>query len=239
MFTGIVKGRASVRRIERQQGLYTLELAFPADFDAGLETGASVAVDGCCLTVTHHSSGRASFDVMQESLARTTLIDLNAGSEVNVERAARDGAEIGGHPLSGHVDCTASIVAIDTPENNKVMRFQLTPEWARYVFAKGYIAVNGCSLTVSDMDRASGQFSVWFIPETLRATTFDAKKPGDAVNIEIERATQVTVDTIRSYLDERLGPLLPRLEAMLLASGGSLEQLAALPAGKPDTPEKP
>lgn len=227
MFTGIVKGRARVADIQRNQGLYAIRLAFPEGFDEGLALGASVAVDGVCLTVTRHAPGQADFDVMQESLARTTLIHLALGDEVNVERAARDGAEIGGHPLSGHVDCTAEIVGIDTPENNKVMHFQLPAEWARYVFAKGYIAVNGCSLTVSDMVRDTQRFSVWFIPETLRATTFDDKRVGDRVNIEIERATQVTVDTIRSYLDERLGPLLPRLEALLNADGQSLEHLAS------------
>ncbi|MEN3111399.1 riboflavin synthase subunit alpha [Uliginosibacterium paludis] len=235
MFTGIVKGVAEVVALERKAGLLTVELAFPQDFAEGIEIGASVAVDGCCLTVTRHSAGRAVFDVMQESLARTTLLDLELGGQVNVERAARDGAEIGGHPLSGHIDCTAHIVSIDTPDNNKVMRFQLPAEWARYVFAKGYIAVNGCSLTVSDMDRASGRFSVWFIPETLRATTFDAKQVGEAVNIEIERATQVTVDTIRSYLDERLGPLLPRLEALLGA--GALDELAARQLPDPNSPQ--
>lgn len=238
MFTGIVKGCASVREIERRQGLYSLLLDFPAGFDKGLEIGASVAVDGCCLTVTRHGSGWAAFDVMQESLARTTLIDARVGDHFNVERAARDGAEIGGHPLSGHIDCTATIVDIATPENNKVITLELPAEWARYVFAKGYIAVNGCSLTVSDMDRAQHRFSVWFIPETLRATTFDAKSVGQSVNIEIERSTQVTVDTIRGYLEERLGPLLPRLEALLGGNAGSLEQqLAALPLGH-TTPEQ-
>lgn len=241
MFTGIVKGRASVCGIERRAGLYTIELAFPEGFDEGLEIGASVAVNGVCLTVTEPGKGRASFDVMQESLARTNLAGIALGDEVNVERAARDGAEIGGHPLSGHVDCTARIASIEAPENNRVMRFELPPEWARYVFAKGYIAVNGCSLTVSDMDRASHSFAVWFIPETLRATTFGSLAVGDLVNIEIERATQVTVDTIRGYLDEKLGPLLPRLEAMLLAdgSGESLEQrLGALPAAPPNGNDK-
>lgn len=235
MFTGIVKGAAQIREVQRQQGLYTLVLDFPEEFDAGIETGASVAVDGVCLTVTRHEPGWAAFDVMQESLARTTLIDAQAGGRVNVERAAHDGAEIGGHPLSGHIDCTATIVGIETPENNCVFTLQLTPEWARYVFAKGYIAINGCSLTVSDMDRARNTFAVWFIPETLRVTTFADKKVGDAVNIEIERATQVTVDTIRGYLEERLGPLLPRLEA-LLGETGSLEQqltAASLPLAKP------
>lgn len=234
MFTGIVKGAAKIREVQRQQGLYTLVLDFPEDFDAGIETGASVAVDGVCLTVTRHAPGWAAFDVMQESLARTTLINAQAGGRVNVERAAHDGAEIGGHPLSGHVDCTATIVSIEKPENNCVFTLQLPPEWARYVFAKGYIAVNGCSLTVSDMDRAHNTFAVWFIPETLRVTTFGDKQVGDSVNVEIERATQVTVDTIRGYLEERLGPLLPRLEALLGESGNLEQQLtaAALPAAK-------
>lgn len=230
MFTGIVKGKAIVSSIERRAGLYTLTLRFPEGFDEGLEIGASVAVDGVCLTVTSHGENQAIFDVMQESLARTTLIDLTEEAEVNVERAARDGAEIGGHPLSGHVDCTAEIAAIAMPENNKVLTFRMPPEWNRYVFAKGYIAINGTSLTVSNVNRAEHTFEVWFIPETLRATTFDAKQVGQKVNIEIERGTQVTVDTIRGYLDERLGPLLPRLEALLAASGGSLEQLAAPPS---------
>jgi riboflavin synthase len=239
MFTGIVKACAKVREIERRQGLYTLLLDFPAGFDDGLEIGASVAVDGCCLTVTRHAPGWAAFDVMQESLARTTLIDAKTGDLFNVERAARDGAEIGGHPLSGHIDCTATIVGIETPENNKVLTLELPAEWARYVFAKGYIAINGCSLTVSDMDRANKRFAVWFIPETLRVTTFDEKALGQSVNIEIERSTQVTVDTIRGYLEERLGPLLPRLEALLGGNTGSLEQqLAALAPSQSISKEK-
>jgi riboflavin synthase len=241
MFTGIVKGTAVIREARRQRGLYTLTLDFPAGFDQGLETGASVAVDGTCLTVTRHAPGWAEFDVMQESLTCTTLIDAVAGARVNIERAAHDGAEIGGHPLSGHIDCTATIVGIEAPENNRVFTIEMPTAWARYIFAKGYIAVNGCSLTVSDVDRSRNTFAVWFIPETLRVTTFADKKVGDGVNIEIERATQVTVDTIRGYLEERLGPLLPRLEALLLGdNGGSLEQqLAALPHAKESEQKKP
>jgi len=235
MFTGIVQGSAKIREVQRRQGLYTLTLDFPEGFDQNIQTGASVAVDGVCLTVTRHEPGWAAFDVMQESLARTTLIEAQAGGLVNVERAAHDGAEIGGHPLSGHVDCTARIVRIEQPDNNCVFTIQLTPEWARYVFAKGYIAINGCSLTVSDMDRNSHTFAVWFIPETMRVTTFSDKKVGDPVNIEIERATQVTVDTIRGYLEERLGPLLPRLES-LLGEPGALEQqlTTSLPSSQTD-----
>jgi riboflavin synthase len=110
-----------------------------------------VAVDGTCLTVTAlHGADQADFDVMQQSLALTTLAGLKPGSTINVERAARDGAEIGGHPLSGHVDFMARIEQIRRPENNCVLRFTVPAPWMRYVFAKGYIAVNGASLTVAE-----------------------------------------------------------------------------------------
>ena len=231
MFTGIVQGVARVAALAQRPGLTSLTLAFAPGFAAGLEVGASVAVDGVCLTVTALGAGdAAAFDVMQQSLALTTLADLCAGSRVNVERAARDGAEIGGHPLSGHVDGLGRIVQVRTPENNRVLRIALPPALVRYVFAKGYVAVNGCSLTAAEVDRRAGWFEVWLIPETLRMTTFADKQEGDAVNIEIERQTQVFVDTVREVVDERLGPLVPLLERLLHEQGRSLEDLARPPA---------
>jgi riboflavin synthase len=189
--------------------------------------GASVSCDGVCLTVTAlHGDSAADFDVMQQSLALTTLGGFAEGGRVNVERAARDGAEIGGHPLSGHIDVTGTVLAVHRPENNHVLRIGLPPRWMRYVFAKGYIAVNGCSLTVAEADRQAGWFEVWLIPETLRATTFGAKAVGDRLNVEIERSTQVFVDTVRDALDERLGPLLPALEALLRERGLSTDELS-------------
>jgi riboflavin synthase len=245
MFTGIVAGMAQVERIVDRPGLRTFTLRFPdTRFGAGLETGASVAVDGVCLTVTglqHDGAGDgagaddapvigADFDVMQQSLSLTTLGTLVVGSAINVERAARDGAEIGGHPLSGHVDCLGRIVQVRRPENNHVLRIALPPAFRRYVFAKGYVGVNGCSLTAAEVDRAEGWFEVWLIPETLRLTTFGAKREGDGVHIEIERQTQVFVDTVREAIDERLGPLVPALERWLAAQGTSLDDLARPPA---------
>ena len=228
MFTGIVQGLAQVAAITDRPGLRSFELALPADFDTGLAIGASVACDGVCLTVTAlPAAGRACFDVMQQSLSLTTLDALAVGSQINVERAARDGAEIGGHPLSGHVDCLARVIDIRQPENNHVLRIEVPPSHRRYVFAKGYIAVNGASLTVAEADRRAGWFEVWLIPETLRMTSFGDKRIGDALNVEIERSTQVVVDTVRDALDERLGPLLPALEALLAASGGSVDELGA------------
>jgi len=231
MFTGIVQGVASVAAITDRPGLRSFTLQFPPGFCAGLEIGASVACDGVCLTVTalHEGAERADFDVMQQSLALTSLAGLQQGSRLNVERAARDGAEIGGHPLSGHVDFMGEIAEIRRPENNHVLRVAVPARWMRYIFAKGYIAINGASLTVAEAHREPGQpgwFEVWLIPETLRMTTFGEKGVGSGLNIEIERQTQVFVDTVRDAIEERLGPLLPALEQLLAQQGQSLLDMA-------------
>lgn len=227
MFTGIVKGPGRIAGVERRSGLVTFDIELPPGAEAGLEIGASVAVDGVCLTVTSTSGRNATFDVMQETLSRTTLGELQEGSAVNIERAAKDGAEIGGHPLSGHIDCVVRVAAIEQPENNRVLTLEVPQPWIRYVFAKGYIALNGASLTVASVDKRASTFTVWLIPETLRMTTFGEKQQGSSINMEIERSTQVTVDTIRDFLEERLGPLLPQLESLAeqLADGSRKNRL--------------
>lgn len=228
MFTGIVQGIASISSIVDKPGLRTFQLRFPQGFCKDLEIGASVAVDGVCLTVTTLlGDDCAEFDVMQQSLAITTLGDYVEHGRINVERAARDGAEIGGHPLSGHIDFTAQIAAIRELENNYVIRIAVPPQWLRYIFAKGYIAINGASLTVAEVNRQESWFEVWLIPETLRMTVFSGKKAGASLNIEIERATQVVVDTVRAMLQETLGPLLPALETLLQQQGKSVDELVS------------
>ena len=231
MFTGIVQGTARVESLTEKAGLRSVVLGFEPGFADGLAIGASVAVDGVCLTVAAHRGGdAAAFDVMQQSLNLTTLGSLQPGSRVNVERAAKDGAEIGGHPLSGHIDFSARVDEIRRPENNYVLRIAVAAPWMRYVFAKGYIAVDGASLTVAEARRESdgaGWFEVWLIPETLRSTTFANKAVGALLNIEIERQTQVFVDTVRDAIFERLGHLQPLLDRLLREQGSSLEELAA------------
>lgn len=235
MFTGIVQGVAEVASITDRPGLRSFRLRFPSGFAQDLAIGASVACDGVCLTVTAlHGQDEADFDVMQQSLGLTTLGALAEGDHINVERAAKDGAEIGGHPLSGHVDFTATLASVRQPENNHVMRIEVPARWMRYVFAKGYIAINGASLTVAEADRQAGWFEVWLIPETLRMTTFGQKQPGDRLNIEIERSTQVFVDTVRDALEERLGPLMPALEALMRQQGLSTDELTRPPLPAPE-----
>ena len=132
-------------------------------------------------------------------------------------------------------DLQATVDEVREPENNRVLRVAVPAPWMRYVFAKGYIAVNGASLTVAEAQRnadGSGWFEVWLIPETLRATTFGRLGAGARLNIEIERSTQVFVDTVRDAIDERLGALKPALEALLRQQGLSLDELAR-PAALP------
>ncbi|MFH0258037.1 riboflavin synthase subunit alpha [Vibrio rumoiensis] len=227
MFTGIVQAVATLHRVTDHQGIRSFEIAFPDGFCRDIEIGASVAIDGVCLTVTEIVSTHIlRFDVMLKSLQITTLNEVQATDTVNAERAAKDGAEIGGHPLSGHVDFCAQVIDVQHIEENYRIRIGVEPQWLRYIFPKGYIAINGASLTIADVDKKLGWFDVWLIPETRRMTTFELKQPGSKLNIEIERSTQVLVDTVRETLEENLGELLPALESLLEKNGISLQQLA-------------
>lgn len=210
MYTGIVAGAFPLAEVIEKPGLHTLVIELPPELLEDLVTGASVGMDGVCLTVTRIDGARVSFDAMQETLSRTTLGRLKAGDRVNIERSARGQVEIGGHIVSGHVDAMATLVAIERPTNNYVMTLQIPPAFIPYVFNKGFIALNGCSLTVSDFDAATGRFNVWLIPETLQRTTFGEMQVGDAINMEVERQTQVIVDTVRRFLSEQQDRLLAR-----------------------------
>ena len=188
MFTGIVQGLGEV--ISFEDGSLCVEIPHLSD----IEQGASIAIDGVCLTVSGFTKDRVWFDVVEETLNLTTLASLSAGDAVNFERAAKVGDEIGGHEMSGHVSCTAMIES----HSDGLMRFSLASKWMKYVTAKGFIAVDGCSLTVVEPD--STGFSVALIPETLSRTRFGSKVPGDEVNIEIDAKTQAVVDTVERMM---------------------------------------
>lgn len=226
MFTGIIQSVATIKRIKDQQGIRTFTIEFDKGFCDDLEIGASVAVDGVCLTVTEILSPTfVKFDVISQSLNITTLSEYEQGALINVERAARDGAEIGGHPLSGHVDFKTSVASINQVEDNYCIRFVLPDDWQRYIFAKGYIALNGASLTISSVDKGAGWFEVWLIPETRRMTVFEEKVIGDKINVEIERTTQVIVDTVRETIREDLGELYPLFTKLLSEQGIDVESI--------------
>ncbi|OEY67108.1 riboflavin synthase [Marinobacter sp. X15-166B] len=198
MFTGIVQGIARIDEVVSLTGLSTLRIEFPDKHLHRVQIGASVAIDGACMTVTRQEGSCLLFDAMQETLDLTTLGELKSGHKVNFERAARFGDEIGGHMLSGHIHTTARVVGIERPENNCTLTFELPEQWLRYIFPKGFIAINGASLTVGTVSDTG--FNVHLIPETLRATTFADLVVGDRVNIEVDSQTQTIVDTL-----DRLG----------------------------------
>lgn len=206
MFTGIVQGVATVKHIETAPGLNTYTLQLPDGAAEGVTIGASVALNGTCLTVTRQEGNCLYFDAMQETLRLTTLGTLREGDPVNFERAARIGDEIGGHLLSGHVHTTATVTSVLRPENNVTIEFEVPEAWARYIFPKGYIAINGASLTIGNV--TGNRFNVHLIPETLRATTFGDLREGHVVNIEIDSQTQTIVDTLARLGYDRPTPAL-------------------------------
>ncbi|UGA49483.1 MULTISPECIES: riboflavin synthase [Dickeya] len=199
MFTGIVQGTATVVSIDEKPNFRTHVVQLPPELLPGLETGASVAHNGCCLTVTKIDGDRISFDLIKETLRLTNLGEVKAGDRVNVERAAKYGDEIGGHVMSGHIMCTAEIVKILTSENNHQIWFRLADEsQMKYVLHKGFIGIDGISLTVGEVTRS--RFCVHLIPETLQRTTLGQKRLGDRINIEIDPQTQAIIDTVERVL---------------------------------------
>ena len=194
MFTGIVQGTGCVQSV-RRDSVVTIDVQIPST--EGLEIGASVSIDGVCLTATSVSD-TVTFDVIPETLDRTTLGSLSSGSNVNVERALKFGDELGGHLLSGHIMGTAEIVAVE----NQDYTIQCPPEMAEYIQEKGYIAVDGISLTIGKTS-GEGAFDVHILTETLSLTTLGSKGVGDQVNIEIDAMTQAVVETTKRLMESR------------------------------------
>ena len=205
MFTGIVQGVCRVVCVEQKTNLVAFVVDLGDELSEGLKTGASISVDGVCLSATQITGHCAAFDAIRETLDRTTLAALEPGRQVNIERSASATDEVGGHRVSGHIHGTACIRDTRQRENERILALQAPPEWMKYIFPKGFIALDGASLTVVDVDREDSLFTVHLIPETLRATTFASKRKGHRVNLEIDSQTQAIVDTVERIMMERYG----------------------------------
>lgn len=202
MFTGIVQGTAPVVAIEEKSNFRTHVVEMPDELLPELALGASVAHNGCCLTVTEVNGNRVSFDLMKETLRITNLGDIKVGDVINLERAAKFSDEIGGHLMSGHIICTAEIAKIYTSENNRQIWFRMpSDDLMKYVLHKGFIGIDGISLTIGEV--VGNRFCVHLIPETLARTTLGKKRLGHRVNIEIDPQTQAVVDTVERVLAQR------------------------------------
>lgn len=214
MFTGIVQERAPVVSLAPFDGGLRLVLGLSAPRRAGLALGASVAVNGTCLTVTAVGEVGVAFDIIHETLRLTNLGALTEGAEVNVERSASFQDEIGGHRVSGHVSGTTVLKAISRAGGEWRGTMALDPAWSAYVFHKGFIALDGCSLTVARLDREAGTFEVALIPETLERTLWGEREEGAVINVEVDVDTQAIVTTLGRILKD------PTLRAQLLDGEG-------------------
>ena len=184
MFTGIIEEQGTVRRIEHREGGARIEFDANVVLD-DVEPGASIAVNGCCVTVVEHGEGWWAADAVVETLTRTALGELQVGDPVNLERPLRLADRLGGHLVQGHVDAVGRVHAREPlPDGSTMVRCSAPAAVLRYVVEKGSITVDGVSLTVTGVD--DDGFSVAVIPHTLAVTTLGTKGPGDAVNLEVD-----------------------------------------------------
>ena len=201
MFTGIVQGLCPVVSMVEETGLRRLVVDL-GDLATGAQLGASIAINGTCLTVTAVDGGRVSFDVIAETLALTNLGALSVGSRVNVERSYRVGDEVGGHIVSGHISAAVALDRVETRANERNLFFSVPSHVLKFLLHKGFVALDGASLTLASVDRAAGEISVCLIPETIARTTLGVIEPGDRVNLECDAQTQAIVETVERVLSD-------------------------------------
>jgi riboflavin synthase len=209
MFTGIVQTTGTLVSIEEQQALKKMAVSVPAVCLEQLNIGASIAVNGVCLTVTQFETahndvvGQVYFDVIDETLRLTNLGSIKQREQVNIERSVTFGTEIGGHIVSGHIQSCATITQIGRSDTNCSMRLTLDPQWMKYILFKGFVTVDGASLTVGEV--FDDGFMLHLIPETLSVTNLGQRKVNDRVNIEIDQQTYSIVKTVERVLAQQSG----------------------------------
>lgn len=211
MYTGIVQGTGRIVKLSPTVSGLQLTIRFPRALLNDLQIGASVSVEGVCLSVVTIADDLVAFDAINVTLERTNLGDRQVGDVVNLERSARLGDENGGHAMYGHVSDTARISSIILEGPRAHIELHVRDPWRRYLFTRGFLSINGCSLTLADTDAERGWCRVNLIPETIRVTSFWQFKAGDRLNIEVEQQTQVMVDVIERVLERKLGHQLQHL----------------------------
>ena len=199
MFTGLIQEVAKVLSIHMTDGGTQLQVAAPR-LAAEVTVGDSVAVNGCCLTVSARSEEQLSFDLLEETLDRTTLKQLRRDSPVNLERALVAGAPLGGHFVQGHIDCSSKVISFERSGTDHRLEIDLPADFAHYAAYKGSVAINGISLTIAEL--MSKSFAVWIIPYTKRHTNLDIIGPGEQVNIEF--------DILAKYVERMLARYAPQ-----------------------------
>src|SRR5438105_1715456 len=199
MFTGLIEEVGTVTSTRERVRSKQLQIVAPR-ISKKIRPGESVAVNGCCLTLSAHRGDQVTFDVLEETLDRTNLKMLRRGSGVNLERALRADGRFGGHFVQGHVDCTSRVVSFEQIGGDHRLAVELPAEFARYVACKGSIAINGISLTIADVSPMS--FVVWIIPRTKRHTSLGRAEAGTLVNLEF--------DILAKYVERMISARIPQ-----------------------------
>jgi riboflavin synthase len=200
MFTGLVEETGKLEWLRRGDGEAQLAVTAPL-VGGGARIGDSVAVNGCCLTVTLVQGGLLVFDLLEETLKKTNLEDLKPGSRVNLERSLPADGRLGGHFVQGHVDTTISLRLAEKHGADLRLDFEMPVGFARYIAYKGSVALNGTSLTVAEV--GSDTFTVWIIPHTAAATNLGELKAGDRVNLECDVLAKYTARILETTAQGR------------------------------------
>ena len=198
MFSGIVQGTGRVNKISEKEDSILIEILPPNGFNKNLKKGASISVDGVCLTSLNKGLKKLKFDVIEETLSRTNIKKLDKGSLVNLERSIKSSTEIGGHLMSGHIHFTGKIKKIINKASTKDIIVSFPKKFNEYIFEKGYIGINGCSLTIGKVN--TDNFCIHLIPETLSVTNLGFLMEGSRVNVEIDQNTISVVETVKRTL---------------------------------------
>ena len=201
MFTGIVSGIGNLKKIIKCEDYISLIIQAPKGFAKNLSKGASVSVNGVCLTVKKGRTDLLEFDVIEETLKKTNLKNISKSSKLNLERSMTANTEIGGHLVSGHIHGTGEVLKVINRKDTKDLLIKIPAELREYFFYKGYVALNGCSLTIGKVLKSS--FYIHLIPETVSVTNFKEIEKGDLVNIEVEQTTINTVETVKRVMLEK------------------------------------
>ena len=197
MFTGIVEGVGKVESLVEREESWCLTLSLPFEQSNGLEAGASLAVNGCCLTFREQGGRFGEFDLLDETLNRTNLGRLKSGDFVNLERSVPATGRMGGHFVTGHIDGVGEGKIFEERGKNLYFRVSLPQQYSRYLVDKGCVAVDGCSLTVCEVEQDS--FAIWLIPHTIEKTNLKQRRKGDRINLEF--------DILAKYVENFSGPI--------------------------------
>ena len=200
MFSGIVQSLGTIVSIDEASEIVTLEVQASEDFTKGLKVGDSVAVDGVCLTLTKSESDRMFFDAVPETLNKTIIKSYKKETKVNLEPSLRFNDSVGGHIVSAHIQ-TGHVNQVEIHGDAKDIVIDAGADWGKFLFEKGYIGINGCSITLGEI--TEGRFIVHLIPETLRATNLDNLVYGNQVNLEFDQNTITIVETTERILRDQ------------------------------------